>query len=80
MAVPKYRTSASKRDMRRSHHALRARGLSYCSNCNEVRLPHTACPSCGFYRGRQVIEPKTSVAAGLPESHDHSHHDHSHES
>lgn len=58
MPVPKYRTSASKRNMRRSHHALRAPGLSLCPNCNDVKLPHTACKSCGHYKGKQVLETK----------------------
>ncbi|MCB9228414.1 MAG: 50S ribosomal protein L32 [Deltaproteobacteria bacterium] len=58
MPVPKYRTSASKRDMRRSHHALKSPGLSLCSNCQEVRQPHVACAACGHYGGRQVIMPR----------------------
>ena len=61
MAVPKYRTSKSKRNMRRSHHALKAPGLSTCSNCNEVKRPHVACHACGHYSGKQVIEPKSSM-------------------
>ncbi len=60
MPVPKYRTSASKRDMRRSHHALKAPGLSVCPNCHEVKLSHVVCPSCGFYKGKQVLETKSS--------------------
>lgn len=57
MPVPKYRTSASKRDMRRSHHKLTAPGLSSCPNCQEIKRPHVACHSCGHYAGRQVMEP-----------------------
>ncbi len=58
MPVPKYRTSASRRDQRRSHHALKAKSLSNCPNCQEVRKPHHACPSCGHYKGQQVVEPR----------------------
>ena len=58
MPVPKFRTSASKRNMRRSHHALKAPGLSLCSNCKEVKRPHVACHACGHYAGLQVMEPK----------------------
>lgn len=60
MPVPKFRTSASKRDMRRSHHALKAPGLSLCPNCDEVKLSHVACSSCGFYKGKQVLEAKNT--------------------
>lgn len=58
MPVPKVRTSRSKRNMRRSHHSLTPTGQSICSNCNVVKLPHCVCESCGFHKGKQVIEPK----------------------
>ncbi|RME86254.1 MAG: 50S ribosomal protein L32 [Zetaproteobacteria bacterium] len=55
MAVPKKKTSKMKRDQRRSHHALRMPGMSECPNCGDWMMPHRACPSCGHYRGREVI-------------------------
>ena len=55
MPTPKFRTSSSVRDMRRSHHALKAPGVSFCSNCKAVRKPHCVCPSCGFYKGKQIF-------------------------
>lgn len=58
MPVPKFRTSASKRNMRRSHHALKRPGLSVCENCNEVKRPHTACLACGHYAGKQVVDAR----------------------
>lgn len=54
--VPKRKVSRARRDKRRSHHALKALHLVQCSNCGEMRLPHTVCPNCGFYKGREVIE------------------------
>ncbi len=54
MPTPKFRTSASKRDMRRSHHALKLKSGSVCPNCASVKHAHCVCPSCGHYRGRQV--------------------------
>ncbi len=36
--------------------ALRAQSLVLCPSCREPKLPHHACPSCGTYRGREVIE------------------------
>lgn len=62
MPQPKYKTSKSKRNMRRSHHALSARGISTCANCSEIVVPHHACKACGHYAGRQVLDAKASVA------------------
>jgi large subunit ribosomal protein L32 len=56
MAVPKRKTSKSKRDKRRTHKKLDAPHLSTCPQCGEAVLPHHACPSCGTYKGRTVIE------------------------
>jgi large subunit ribosomal protein L32 len=56
MAVPKRRTSVSKKNKRRSHHALTAPAFVACPQCGEPRLRHRACPSCGVYRGKKVIE------------------------
>ena len=55
MAVPKKKVSKSGRDMRRSHHRLRAVNLGECSNCGELKLPHHICQACGYYNGREVI-------------------------
>jgi large subunit ribosomal protein L32 len=55
MAVPKKKTSKSRRNMRRAHHALvNVTGVE-CANCGEVKLPHHVCSSCGHYDGREVV-------------------------
>ena len=55
MAVPKRRTSRSKRDMRRANHdKVAAPTLVACPNCGEPAVPHRACASCGHYKGRAV--------------------------
>lgn len=56
MAVPKKKISKSRRDMRRSHHALSAVSYMDCPSCGEQKLPHHICPSCGVYNGRSVIK------------------------
>ena len=53
--LPKRKLSKGRRDRRRSQDALKAKNLVACSNCGEMRLPHTVCPSCGFYKGREVV-------------------------
>jgi large subunit ribosomal protein L32 len=55
MAVPKRKTSPSRRNMRRSHDALKAVSHQECPNCGELKLPHHVCGSCGFYDSREVI-------------------------
>ncbi|MEE8334533.1 MAG: 50S ribosomal protein L32 [Alphaproteobacteria bacterium] len=60
MAVPKKKTSKSRRNMRRSHHALRDPARMECPNCGELKRPHHVCASCGHYREREVVE-----AAGI---------------
>ncbi len=54
--VPKKKTSKSKRDMRRSHHALTAPNLVECPHCHVKKLQHHVCGSCGYYDGRQVLQ------------------------
>ncbi|MFC6170637.1 50S ribosomal protein L32 [Loigolactobacillus jiayinensis] len=55
MAVPKRKTSKTKKRMRRGHIKLAMPNLSACPNCGELRVSHHVCPSCGFYDGKQVI-------------------------
>jgi large subunit ribosomal protein L32 len=52
---PKRKLSKGRRDRRRAHDALEAPNLVQCSNCGEMRLPHTVCPKCGHYRDREVV-------------------------
>ncbi len=56
MAVPKRKTSKSKRDMRRAHQKIQGPNVATCPQCGEAKLPHTACGSCGTYKGRDVLD------------------------
>lgn len=58
MAVPKKKISKSKRDMRRSHHALKVPAYIEDQESGELRRPHHIDLKTGMYRGRQVLEPK----------------------
>jgi large subunit ribosomal protein L32 len=58
MAVPKRKTSTSRRDMRRSHHALAPATYGECPNCGEPKQPHHVCAACGYYDGREVVAKK----------------------
>lgn len=59
MAVPKRKTSKSVRNMRRSHHALKATNTPECKNCGEPKRSHHVCKACGHYDGRQVVKSKS---------------------
>lgn len=54
--LPKRKISKGRRNRRRAHDALKARNLTTCSNCGAMCLPHTVCPECGYYKGREVLE------------------------
>jgi len=71
MAVPKRKTSKSRKGKRRAHDALqmpnvprsdktRAKGSRsekfFCGNCNQPKPPHAMCPNCGYYRGRPLVK------------------------
>lgn len=57
MAVPKRRTSKTRRDKRRaSTWKLTAPQLIKCPQCGEYKAPHKVCKACGYYKGRQVID------------------------
>ena len=61
MAVPKKKVSKSRRDMRRSHQALKAVGHVECPNCGELKRPHHVCAACGYYKGREVVEVSEKI-------------------
>ncbi|MES0396067.1 MAG: 50S ribosomal protein L32 [Syntrophobacteria bacterium] len=55
MPLPKRRHSKSRSRKKRTHYKLEPPSLSLCSQCNEPKLPHHACQSCGAYKGREVL-------------------------
>ncbi|MEC7239998.1 MAG: 50S ribosomal protein L32 [Myxococcota bacterium] len=58
MAVPKKRTSKSRRGMRRAHDAIAFNAdVEVCENCGALKLRHRVCEECGHYKGKQIIEP-----------------------
>lgn len=56
MAVPKKKTTTSKRNMRRAHDAIRSHAHVECPNCGELTRPHHICGSCGYYKGRETVQ------------------------
>lgn len=60
MAVAKSRKSRSRRNMRRSHHALSPASLSVDAATGEIHRRHHVSPD-GYYKGRQVVVTQSVV-------------------
>ena len=61
--VPKRRASATRGNRRYStwktgelKRLSKVSKTVACPKCKEPRLPHTACPTCGYYRDRVVVD------------------------
>ena len=59
MAVPKRKTSVSKRNMRRSHDSINKINVILDKDSGEPRLSHKIDLSTGTYKGREVLKKKT---------------------
>ena len=55
MGVPKRKTSKMRLRTRKASHRWQAPQLNKCAQCGSPVASHTACPSCGYYKGRQVL-------------------------
>lgn len=55
MAVPKRRTSKTRKRKRRTHLNLSVPGMVECKSCGEMKLSHRVCKECGSYKGEDVI-------------------------
>ena len=63
MAVPKRKTSVSKRNMRRSHDSLVKINIVEDKESGEPRMSHRIDKSTGMYNGRQILKQKTKSKA-----------------
>ena len=61
MAVPKRKTSVSKRNMRRSHLSLKDVNVILDKESGEPRLSHRIDISTGIYNGRQILKNKNKT-------------------
>jgi large subunit ribosomal protein L32 len=55
MGVPKRKTSKMRLRTRKAANRWRRPQLSKCPQCASTVAGHTVCPSCGYYKGRQVL-------------------------
>jgi large subunit ribosomal protein L32 len=61
MAVPKRKTSPSRRGMRRSANALKQPTYVEDKDSGELRRPHHIDLKTGMYKGRQVLKAKSEA-------------------
>jgi len=58
MAVPKRKVSKSRRNLRRSHHAVIFPNVIEDKKSGEYRLSHHVDEKTGMYNGKQIFKPK----------------------
>ena len=56
MAVPKRKTSVSKKRMRRSHHKLPSANIVEDKKSGEYKLSHHIDLKSGFYNGKKILD------------------------
>jgi len=56
--LPKRRHSTRRGGKRKAAIKLTAAAAVLCKQCGAIRSPHTICPSCGYYDGKEVVTHK----------------------
>jgi|TARA_B110000438_G_C15390483_1_gene468830 large subunit ribosomal protein L32 len=56
MAVPKRKTTPSKRNMRRSHHGVKSTNIVEDKKSGEYRLSHHLDLKTGYYNGKKILD------------------------
>ncbi len=56
MAVPKRRTSKSRKNKRRSEIKLTGPTVVPCPHCHEPKMAHVVCGECGYYGEKEVVK------------------------
>ncbi len=55
MAVPARKVSKTRGRKRRTHYKISEKTVTSCPKCGEAVKPHRVCPSCGSYKGKDII-------------------------
>ena len=53
-ALPTKKLTKARQGRRMVAYKLKLMHPSLCPHCRGAKLSHTACPSCGYYKGRLV--------------------------
>jgi large subunit ribosomal protein L32 len=57
--LPKRKIAHARQGERRQHLKISASALMECPQCHNPKTPHRACPTCGYYNGRQAVVIET---------------------
>lgn len=60
MGVPKKKATRSRKGHRKAHQKPKSPPVSTCPQCKASKLPHFACPECGYYKGEIIATKKES--------------------
>ena len=56
MAVPKRKTTKSKKGMRRSHHGIKSSNIVEDKKTGEYKLSHHIDLKTGYYKGKKILD------------------------
>jgi len=59
--LPKRRHSTRRGGKREAAISVNIATRQKCPKCGSLKLPHRACPSCGYYKENQVFIPKAKT-------------------
>jgi large subunit ribosomal protein L32 len=76
MSVPARKKSTPAGKRRRSHVHVDPINTGVCEQCKKPVVSHRACTSCGFYKGRQVIDQSRQTKRAVKRMETAHHHDH----
>ena len=62
--LPKRKYPKARQGHRRSHIKAIVASVVECQHCHNPRLSHHACPTCGWYRGREAVKIKAPQLPG----------------
>jgi large subunit ribosomal protein L32 len=55
-AVPRKKLTRARQGRRLAAYKLKPQQAAQCPRCRSAKRPHAACPTCGYYRGRLVVD------------------------
>ena len=57
--LTKRKYAKSRQRERRGHMKIPTPAMDKCPQCHNPKLAHRACPTCGYYNGREALKIET---------------------